>query len=67
MIGSTWKFVVSDKVERVNLYEVDQVCTHQTPNALQIVTKDMDWKFASSDEMIVVFNDSVKCQAALPD
>jgi hypothetical protein len=40
MVGSTWKFVVSDKVERVNLYETDQVCTHQTPNALQIVKKD---------------------------
>lgn len=35
-----WNFHVSKSADKVNLFKVDEVCTHKLPNKLQILSKD---------------------------
>jgi len=41
-----WNFHVSADTETINLFEGNEVCTHQYPNRVQIIGKDHKWKFA---------------------
>lgn len=40
-----WDFHVNTEVNTINLFEVDEVCTHKTPNHVQIVSKTHQFKF----------------------
>jgi len=40
---------VTEQADNVNLFQIDEVCTHKLPNKLQIISKDHDWKFGKED------------------
>ena len=44
-----WEFTVNTQTENVNLYQANEVCTHQSPNKVQIISKDHEFKFAKSE------------------
>mmetsp|Transcript_37617 Transcript_37617/g.57640 ORF Transcript_37617/g.57640 Transcript_37617/m.57640 type:complete len:84 (+) Transcript_37617:1-252(+) len=42
-VYGVWNFHVSQKSDVVNLFQVDEVCTHKLPNKLQIIDKGHEW------------------------
>jgi hypothetical protein len=40
---------VSKTVDKVNLFDVDEVCTHRLPNKLQIIESDHKFQFDKED------------------
>lgn len=47
--NNIWNFHVSKDVQKVNLFETKEVCTHQMPNRIQLIDSNMKWKFANED------------------
>ena len=49
--------------ENVNLFKVDEVCTHRLPNKLQVINKDHQWKFDKDDVWRVKLMDKFQAEA----
>lgn len=58
-----WHFYVSSTPELVNLYQTDEVCTHEVPNKLQVVEKDHQFSFAQEDLWKVKLMDKFQVEA----
>jgi len=58
-----WKFHVSSDHDMVNLFEVDEVCTHKLPNKLQIIGSDHQFKFQKDDVWKVKLMDKFQAEA----
>lgn len=54
--AGTWNFHMSDELQSVNLFQTTEVCTHQMPNKLQILTQDQDFSFAKDKVLQVQLN-----------
>lgn len=60
-----WKFHVNQHSDQVNLFEVDEVCTHKLPNKLQIIGKDHQFMFQKEDVWRVKLMDKFQVEAVL--
>ena len=45
VVSGRWTFHISKEVQQVNLFEAKEVCTHQMPNKLQIMSQKDDFSF----------------------
>ena len=52
-------------MDKVNLFEVDEVCTHKLPNKLQILSKDSKFSFAQEDVWKIKLMDKFQVEAIL--
>lgn len=59
-----WDFHVSQNVDTVDLFQTQEVCTHRTPNIIQIVSGDHSFKFEKEDVWRVKFLDNFKAEAS---
>ncbi|CDW78518.1 cathepsin c [Stylonychia lemnae] len=41
-----WEFVYTTEEKSVDIFKIDTVCTHQTPNSIQIVKPDSQFQFS---------------------
>ena len=57
-----WLFHVSEE-QTVNLYDIDEVCTHRQPNLLQVIAEDHEFRFASEELYRIELLDEYKAQA----
>lgn len=48
-VFGVWKFHVATKADHVNLFKIEEVCTHTVPNKLQIISKAHPWSFTESN------------------
>ena len=44
-----WDFHVSTEVNNVNLFQTQEVCTHERPNHIQIMSKDHQFTFEKEE------------------
>lgn len=49
--------------ETVNLFQVDEVCTHKLPNKLQVISQNHQFKFESEDIWKVKLMDKYQVEA----
>lgn len=54
---------MSQTSEQVDLFAVNEVCTHQLPNKLQIIGKDHAWKFNKEHVWKVKLMDKFQAEA----
>lgn len=59
-----WEFHVSQTVDTVDLFQTQEVCTHRTPNIIQIVSGDHAFKFDKEDVWKVQFLDNFQATAS---
>jgi DICT domain-containing protein len=48
-IYGLWEFQVNTQVENINLFETNEVCSHQLTNKVQLMNKDHKFSFAQSE------------------
>ena len=60
-----WNFHVSKEKALVNLYETDEVCSHNVPNKVQLVNSDHKFAFDTEDIYRVSLMDNYKAEAVL--
>jgi len=58
-----WHFYTTEHADKVNLFQIDEVCTHKLPNKLQIIPDDHEFNFASSDTWKVKVLDKYLAEA----
>lgn len=56
-IYGVWDFFVSSEQQSVSLFDTAEVCTHQLPNRIQLVTSDHKFAFEKSKKLRVTLND----------
>ena len=64
-IYGEWTFKISTTTEYVNLFEARDVCTHNKPNGLQIITPDYKFQLAQADTLKVILKDNYEAEAYL--
>lgn len=47
--SQVWNFHVSQNTSVINLFQTQEVCTHQLPNRVQLIDKSLKWQFAAED------------------
>ena len=62
-IFGTWDFHVNSQVNTVNLFQTKEVCTHQLPNKVQILSKDHKFNFPKEEIYRTQLLDGYKAQA----
>ena len=62
-VYGVWNFHVNQVAQEVNLFKVDEVCTHMLPNKLQLISKDHQWKFEKDDIWRVKLMDKYQAEA----
>ena len=58
-----WEFKVAKQVDHLNLFQTDEVCTHQLVNKVQLVSKDHKFSFDQEDTYKVSLMDGYKAEA----
>ena len=61
--AGAWNFHMSADAQTVDLFQTQEVCTHQMPNKLQILTQNQDFSFASEQVMQVQLNEDGTAKA----
>ena len=64
-IYGEWTFQISQTTEFVNLFEARDVCTHNLPNGVQIVTPDHKFQLAQADTLKVILKDNYEAESYL--
>ena len=62
-IYGEWTFKVSKEADVVDLFEQSNVCSHNMPNGVQVITPKYEFKFAQADTIKVNLNDNYQAQA----
>ena len=62
-IYGDWTFHVSTDKEKVNLFEVKDVCTHNLPNGVQVIGETFKFAFAAEELVKVSLKDDYKAEA----
>ena len=57
-IYGDWTFKVSKDQQVVDLFEQSNLCSHNMPNGVQVITPKMDFNFAQADTIKVNLNDN---------
>ena len=63
-VYGTWDFHVSKDVGNVNLFEAKEVCTHQLPNKLQMLSEGHEFAFADEEVWKMSLMDQYQVQAS---
>lgn len=64
-IYGEWTFILSAESQKVNLFEVKDVCTHNMPNGVQIVTSQHQFAFQNQKKIKVTLDDDYKAKAEI--
>jgi hypothetical protein len=62
-IYGEWTFYLSTEKSAVNLFQVRDVCTHNMPNGIQVVTPNHKFAFANQTAIKVSLGDNNKAVA----
>ena len=58
-----WKFHVSKDNQMVNLFEINDICTHKLPNGLQLISQSHNFSFENQDIVNLSLNDDLSVSA----
>ena len=58
-----WHFYATEQADKVNLFQIDEVCTHKLPNKLQIISNDHEWSFDNADSWKIKVMDKYLAEA----
>lgn len=58
-----WEFKVAKQVDHLNLFQTDEVCTHQLVNKVQLINKKHEWNLIDEDTYKVSLMDNYKVEA----
>lgn len=62
-VYGTWHFYATERADKVNLFQVDEVCTHKLPNKLQIISNDHEWNFDDAESWKIKLMDKYLAEA----
>lgn len=62
-IYGDWTFKVSKDANTVDLFEQSNVCSHNLPNGVQVITQNFQFNFQQADTVKVNLGDNYQAQA----